>query len=92
VLRRRVHLSIRGLVQGVFYRATTARVARELGLGGWVRNRPDGSVEVAAEGPDPALRELVSWCRSGPPGARVDAVEETWEEDRGEFDAFGIAR
>jgi acylphosphatase len=76
---------VRGLVQGVFYRASTVDRASELGLVGWVRNCPDGSVELEAEGPGERVEELVAWCRRGPPGARVTGVEVEWlPETRGE--------
>lgn len=74
----RVHLRIRGRVQGVYFRATTAKLAQGLGLAGWVRNRHDGSVEVVAEGDLPSLHQLVAGCHEGPPMARVDDVEITW--------------
>ncbi|CAK27659.1 MAG: acylphosphatase [Synechococcus sp. MED-G67] len=66
---------IRGLVQGVGYRAGCCRRAQELGLAGWVRNCSDGSVEVQAEGDEQRLTELRVWCEGGPPGARVDSVD-----------------
>ncbi len=70
-----VHLRILGDVQGVYYRASAAEKARELGLAGWVRNETDGSVELFAEG-DPALFDnLIAWCRKGPPAARVSDVK-----------------
>ena len=75
---RRVHLIVRGLVQGVFFRASTVKQASALGVSGVVRNLADGSVEVVAEGGEAALRELVAWCRHGPPGARVSSLEEAW--------------
>lgn len=90
--RRRVHLWISGLVQGVFFRATTRDRARALGLDGWVRNLPDGRVEVAAEGPPAAVGELVAWCRRGPRGARVDRLEEVEEQPRGEPGGFAVTR
>jgi len=70
----RWRLAIRGLVQGVGYRAACCRRAQELGLAGWVRNCSDGSVEVQAEGSEQRLTELRVWCESGPPGARVDSI------------------
>ena len=75
---RRVRAIVSGRVQGVSYRASTADTARRLGLVGWVKNRFDGTVELEAEGPDDKITELLAWCRSGPPAARVDdvAVEE----------------
>jgi acylphosphatase len=74
----RATLVISGLVQGVFYRQSAVDEARSLGLDGWVRNLPDGSVEAEAEGERAAVEAFVAWCRRGPPSARVDRVEETW--------------
>jgi acylphosphatase len=68
-------LRIRGLVQGVGYRAGFAHQAQRLGLSGWVRNRRDGSVEALVEGSEAALREILEWARKGPPPARVNEVE-----------------
>jgi acylphosphatase len=72
---KRVRLVVSGRVQGVFFRATCARRARALGLGGSVRNMPDGSVEAVFEGPSADVEAMVAWCRSGPELARVDEVE-----------------
>jgi DNA ligase D-like protein (predicted 3'-phosphoesterase) len=66
---------VSGRVQGVGYRDATVRWARDLELLGWVRNADDGTVLVHAEGPEPALRELVEFLGEGPPAARVEAVE-----------------
>jgi len=88
----RVHLRIYGQVQGVFFRASTEAEARRLGFTGWVRNCPDGSVEVVAEGPRARLENLVAWCRHGPPRAQVDRVEIEWSEATGEFSRFRTAR
>lgn len=66
---------VRGRVQGVFFRASTRDTARSLGLGGWVRNLPDGDVEVFAAGDTQALGRLRRWLDQGPARARVDAVE-----------------
>lgn len=62
----RVHIVVSGRVQGVGYRAGAQRYATQLGLSGWVRNQPDGSVEILAEGPDEKVEEFLAWCRSGP--------------------------
>ena len=72
---RGVRVRISGRVQGVFFRASCARRADELGLSGWVRNRPDGDLEAVFEGPDRAVEDIVAWCREGPPHARVDRVD-----------------
>jgi acylphosphatase len=71
------HFAIRvtGRVQGVFYRASARAEAERLGLSGFVRNRPDGSVYAEAEGPRETLDRFVAWCRRGPPHAQVESVE-----------------
>lgn len=86
----RVHLIIEGRVQGVWFRESTRREAASLKLTGWVRNRRDGTVEAVVEGPAPAVERLVSWCRKGPPAARVTGVRREDEVWRGEFDDFDI--
>lgn len=83
-------LKIHGRVQGVFFRAETARKARSLGLVGWVRNAPDGTVEVVAEGEKEALERLYRWCQKGSSFAQVERVEIKWEPYRGEFRGFSI--
>ena len=75
---------VSGRVQGVFFRQTCARLAREAGLGGSVRNLDDGRVEAVFEGDDPAVDRLVGWCREGPEHARVDDLEATTEAPAGE--------
>jgi acylphosphatase len=74
-----IHYSIRvtGKVQGVFYRASARDEAERLGLSGFVRNEPDGSVYAEAEGEKETLDRFVEWCRRGPPHARVDMVAKT---------------
>jgi len=86
----RAHLRIYGLVQGVFFRSSMKYVANKLGVTGWVRNLPDGSVEAVVEGPEEKVNELIRWAHKGPPLARVEKVEVTWEEYRGEFKDFKI--
>ncbi len=68
---------LQGRVQGVGYRDWMARTARSLGVAGWVRNRPDGTVEALVAGEAAVVEELLRRCRAGPPGARVDAVRES---------------
>jgi acylphosphatase len=65
---------VQGQVQGVGYRVGCHRQATDLGLSGWVRNRPDGTVELEAEGPPDRLVELRLWCEKGPLGAHVTSV------------------
>ncbi len=74
---RRVHLRVRGHVQGVNFRYYAREEARRRGLRGWVRNREDGEVEIVAEGDANALAQFAAWCRRGPPSARVAKVEES---------------
>jgi len=88
----RIRLRIEGRVQGVWFRESTRRQAQALGLKGWVRNRPDGSVEVLAEGPAHAADKLIEWSHQGPPSARVDKVKISEEKWKGEFDSFIISR
>ena len=75
---------VRGLVQGVGYRWSCQREAERLGVGGWVRNRVDGTVEVAVEGPATRVDALLAWCRQGPRHARVSTVEAEAEELQGD--------
>jgi acylphosphatase len=70
------HLTIRGRVQGVGYRAWVEHRARAHGLEGWVRNRQDGSVEAVLAGPDHEVADFIDRCRRGPSTARVEAVED----------------
>jgi acylphosphatase len=80
----RAHAVIRGRVQGVFFRTEASARARSLGLGGWVRNLPDGSVEAAFEGPREHVGLMLRWCEHGPAGARVETVDVTWEPTEGD--------
>ncbi len=80
--RRRV--TIRGSVQGVFFRATCAAEARRRGVSGWVRNLPDGGVEAAFEGSGDDVAAMEAWCRTGPPRARVESIEASREDPTGD--------
>ncbi|HEX8425957.1 acylphosphatase [Hymenobacter sp.] len=68
-------LQVHGRVQGVFYRQSTRTEAQRLGLTGYARNNPDGTVTIEAEGPAESLDKLEAWCHQGPAAARVDKVE-----------------
>jgi len=72
---RTVRVRIFGRVQGVFFRASCARLAEDLGVSGWVRNLPQGDLEAVFQGPDAAVDEMVAWCRRGPPAASVDRID-----------------
>ena len=80
----RAHVVVRGRVQGVFFRVEARDRARSLGLSGWVRNAPDGSVEAVFEGDRERIESMLVWCRRGPSFARVDEVHAEWEEPSGE--------
>lgn len=88
--KRRVHMWVSGHVQGVFFRASTRDEARRLGLTGWVRNLPDGRVELVAEGPEDVVEDLINWCRKGPSFARVDRVDVQAEEFKGAYTGFDV--
>jgi acylphosphatase len=81
VIRRRV--VVHGLVQGVFFRDSTRRLAQHHGVAGWVANRPDGAVEAVFEGEADAVERLVAFSRAGPRGARVESVEVLEEKPEG---------
>ena len=86
-----VRLTIKGKVQGVFYRATAKDVADLTGVKGWVKNLPDKNVEITATASEEALQKFISWCKQGPPKAKVEdvIVEELSLE---EFSHFKIIR
>ena len=79
----RVHLFISGRVQGVWFRASTQRKAGSLGLTGWVRNLPDGRVEVHAAGNRARLVAFADWCKQGPDEAIVTGTEVKWDTGTG---------
>lgn len=85
------HLLIKGIVQGVYYRASAKEVAESLGLVGWIRNTAEGNVEALVSGTSYQLQDFVDWCRIGPSGAVVTGidVEERAEEP---FENFRIIR
>jgi acylphosphatase len=70
-----VEVTVTGLVQGVFFRAEAQREADRLGVAGWVRNEPDGSVAAHFEGEPDAVEAMVAWCEDGPRQARVERVD-----------------
>jgi acylphosphatase len=88
---QRVRVVVHGRVQGVFFRDTCRRTANQLGVSGWVRNRPDGAVEAVFEGAADDVDAMLAWCRSGPPMAKVDSVESEEEPVEG-LSGFAITR
>jgi len=89
-MKTRGHVVITGRVQGVFFRASTAEKADELGLTGWVKNTAEGCVEAVFEGDEPAVNKMLAWCRKGPALAHVTKVQATMEPFSGEFEKFSI--
>lgn len=87
---QRLHVTIKGRVQGVGFRYFVAENAQRLGLCGWVRNRWDGSVEVLAEGPRADLEKLLSALRRGPTSSYVNEANPQWEFASGEFTGFHV--
>ncbi|MDX2285881.1 MAG: acylphosphatase [Bacteroidia bacterium] len=88
----RTELRISGLVQGVFYRQSARQQALALGLSGWVRNLPDGSVLAQAQGPPAAVEAFVRWCRQGPPQAQVSSVIAENQPLEAEETGFAVLR
>lgn len=89
-MKRRVHVLISGIVQGVFFRHHTRELAKELGLKGWVRNTEDGRVEAVFEGETEKIEKMLEFCRRGPSSAKVERVEIKEEKPRNEFKNFRI--
>jgi len=85
-----VHAIVYGYVQGVFFRAFVSQRASELGLTGYVRNLPQGAVEVLAEGEREKLEKLIGYLHIGPPAAKVEKVVTTWSGYTGKYADFSI--
>jgi acylphosphatase len=88
--QQQLHAIIQGRVQGVSFRYYTMRRAAELALIGWVRNLPDGTVEVLAVGTRSQLDSLVTFLHHGPSGARVDSLQIDWQQATDQFNDFSI--
>jgi len=80
----RAHVFVSGRVQGVFFRASAAQRAGELGVCGYATNTADGRVEATFEGSRDAVEQMVQWCHKGPEWADVAAVDVTWEQPAGD--------
>jgi acylphosphatase len=81
---------IRGRVQGVFFRDFVRRWAYQLKLSGYVRNLPDGDVEVVAEGEKPGLEKMLAYLKEGPEAAKVEEVTVSWGKPGGKFSEFSV--
>lgn len=88
---KHVNIVVAGRVQGVFFRASACEVANQLRISGFVRNEPDGTVYIEAEGDEPQLERFIAWCKKGPPRAHVARVE-TSEAGLKNFTSFEITR
>lgn len=87
---KRADIIVHGRVQGVQFRSSTIKRARELGLRGYAKNLPDGTVEIVAEGPEKELEQLIDFCKKGPALAKVDKVEAKIGKPSGEFRDFAL--
>lgn len=89
----RVHIWVKGRVQGVGFRAHVEYIARQIGgLTGWVRNVGYDTVEAIAEGKRERVDRLIEAMKQGPRASRVDETRVEWEEPTGQFDRFGVSR
>ena len=89
-MKKRYRVTIHGRVQGVMFRHNAAKMAEKSDVKGWVRNNPDGTVEAVFEGEDADLEKVISWCRKGPIGSKIDRVDVKEERFTGKFDDFEI--
>ncbi len=89
-MQARAHLIIKGIVQGVFYRAFTRDIATQLGLKGWARNLPNGNVEALFEGDKEEVEQAIRQCSMGPPGSRVDGIDVEWKDYQGDLKDFQV--
>ena len=84
------HITVYGRVQGVWFRAGTKEKAEALGLTGWVKNRPDGTVEIHAQGEKSQLENFISWCHQGTPASQVTFLGIDRSKAKQEFTSFNI--
>lgn len=89
-MEKHYKIRVHGRVQGVFFRASTQEKAHEVGVKGYVKNEPDGTVYIEAEGPPESLDRFVEWCHEGPPAAKVDKVDKEEAEEPGNFQRFEV--
>jgi len=87
---KRIQIIISGRVQGVWFRHNTNIAGNKLGLKGFVRNLPDGNVEVIAEGNEEKIQQMINFCKTGPEGSYVEDVKIKYEKPKSEFKTFSI--
>jgi len=90
LIKSRIHVLIYGRVQGVWFRASTKQKAEKLGITGWVRNTDDGNVEAIFEGFNKNIDEMISWCKVGPPLAKVENIKIEKQQPTNVFYNFSI--
>lgn len=90
-MRQRIEIRVFGAVQGIFFRSDTKKLARALGLTGWVKNEKDGSVTIVAEGDEEQLKALAEWCQKGNARSRVERADTDFKSASGEFTGFEIS-
>ncbi len=90
MVKQRVHLFIKGKVQGVFFRQAMKVAAKKNRVSGWVKNLKDGRVEAIIEGEDVGVSNMVEWCHAGPANARVEDIEIRNEKYKEEFAKFEV--
>ena len=86
----RAHILVTGKVQGVYYRQNTMETAKAHGVAGWVRNLPDGRVEAVLEGDESGVKNVIEWCKVGPPKAQVEKVDTKFESYTGKVSEFTV--
>jgi len=89
-MKKRLEILITGRVQGVLFRARTQDTAKSLNFVGYVKNEPDGSVKIIAEGEEENLKELANWCKNGVESAQVERVQVDFLDATGEYSDFTI--
>lgn len=85
-----VLIQVKGLVQGVFYRAHIKKIADDLGLTGWVKNNSDGTVTVCAGGEKEKLEQFIEYCKTGSNSSKVENINTVWEESSQKSEGFRI--
>ena len=89
-MQKQIVLKIFGKVQGVFFRDSSRKKAKELNLFGCVRNKPDGTVEIVAEWEEGKLQEFIRWCKGHPGYSKVEKMDVEWRESAGNFGSFAV--
>ena len=87
---KRANIQVHGFVQGVFFRSNTIKMAGELGLKGYAKNMPDGTVEIVAEGPKDNINKFVDYCKKSPGSSKVSKIDVKFGKANNEFDGFAI--